>query len=297
MKRVLLTGATGYIGRALTAHLMRVGCHAGYLHLASEEPLADTQATPFRLDTDSSIAEALAAFQPDVVMHLAAVMAPGNTRAMLEANVVFGTLLCEAMVQTGCRALVNTGTFWQYGPSGEYAPNTLYASTKQAFQDVVTWFAIHQGLRAVTLALFDVFGPHDSRPKLITDLVRSVRAGEPVDASTGEQPVCPIYIDDVCSAFEHAGRLVASPDAASGHVVFAADTGIRVSVRAMVEHFMQAVAKPVEVRWGAKPQRTGQIRVPVAGMPVLPGWSPRFDLPAAMQALVRAELLAPEERP
>ena len=80
----------------------------------------------------------------------------------------------------------------------------------------------------MTLVLFDVFGPFDQRPKLITDLVRSVRSGVPLDATTGDQPVCPVYIDDVCAAFVQAAQIVAT-DSQPGHAMYAVDSGMAIT--------------------------------------------------------------------
>ena len=46
-----------------------------------------------------------------------------------------------------------------------YAPNTLYAATKHAFQDILFFYRERRGVRSVSLILYDTFGENDTRPR------------------------------------------------------------------------------------------------------------------------------------
>ena len=91
----------------------------------------------------SSAVEVITRVQPDTIFHLAAVYAePVSAQcvlSMIDGNLTLGASLLFAATQ--CRsqpAFVNTGTYWQFDELAGYAPNTLYAATKQAFRTCCT---------------------------------------------------------------------------------------------------------------------------------------------------------------
>ena len=49
--------------------------------------------------------------------------------------------LVEALAQGGCGTFVNTGSAWQHVDGEPYRPKSLYAATKQAFEDIVHFYA------------------------------------------------------------------------------------------------------------------------------------------------------------
>ena len=125
---------------------------------------------------------------------------------LVDSNVLVGTQVAEAMLRAGCRGIVNTGTSWQRDARGAYDPVCLYAATKQAFEDVLTYYVSAEGFAATTLRLYDTYGPDDPRPKLVNALAGALRSGTPLSLSPGEQLLDLVHIDDVTAAFAAAGR-------------------------------------------------------------------------------------------
>ena len=85
---------------------------------------------------------------------------------------------------------------WQHFGTPDYRPVNLYAATKQAFEDVLAYYADAQGIAAVTLELYDTYGPGDPRRKLIRILFEAARSGEPIQLSPGEQVIELLHVDD-----------------------------------------------------------------------------------------------------
>ncbi len=135
---------------------------------------------------------------------------------MIEGNILFGTLLLEAMVATGVSRLVNTGTAWQHFEDVEtYRPVCLHAATKQAFEDILAYYVDARGLEATSLMLYDTYGPGDPRPKLISLLKKQLHADAALNMSSGEQ----------------------------------------IPLRKVVDLFSQVAGKPIVVNWGNRPYR------------------------------------------
>jgi len=85
---------------------------------------------------------------------------------MIHANLGFGTALAEAAACVPELRFVNTATVWQHFDAAPYSPVSLSAATKQAFADILVFYAEVEGLAVHTLELMDTYGPGGTRPKL-----------------------------------------------------------------------------------------------------------------------------------
>lgn len=286
---VLVTGASGFVGRHLTRALHARGdqVHA-VLRASSTRPDPQLPAPQVHRLTDPSaqIGSIVDAVQPELVFHLATHFAarhlPGETISMLESNVVFGSLLAQACAAHGAR-LVHTTSAWQHYGGAEYEPVSLYAATKQALVDVLEYFRIVEQLDAREVCLFDTYGPDDDRGKLVSALISAMRDGRSVDMSSGRQLVDLVHIDDVVAAL-----LLAAESPTFGRRMVAR-SGQPISVRDVVAALTQATGHRLEVRWGARPDRTREMvdDWPVPGDNL--GWSPMIPLRDGLAALWRAE--------
>ena len=285
-RRALVTGATGFVG----SHLVRTMVREGWgVHIVVR-PTSDVSALgPERAGVkvhrhDGSrqvLTTALSEAAPDVVFHLASLFIsehkPDDVEPLISANILFPTLLLEAMAMTQVRCLVNTGTAWQHYLDAPYSPVCLYAATKQAFEAVLQYYVETHKFRAITLKLFDTYGPEDRRPKLFSLLAKAAGATEPLAMSAGDQHLNLVYIDDVVAAYLSAAKRVvdASHD---GHEVYAVSSNTTVALRDVVALYERIKRKHLNIAWGAMPYRQREPMLPWSGGITLPGWRPRVSL-------------------
>ena len=296
MKRALVTGGTGYIGRALLRRLAESGVDT----TAIVRPTSDRRlAAPARVIVDTGDVAYLAAgvqeSEPDVIFHLAAHTAVANALSSVDplvtSNILFGTRLLEAASGRGRIRFVNTASYWQHADgSPQYAPNTLYAATKQAFQDILTFYVNRRDVAALTLRLSDVYGPNDPRRKLLPQLVDAQAKGQVLKLSPGHQRIDLVHVDDVVSALIFAAELLARKPELSGNAYSVASGRLR-SIREVVACVERVSGKPVAVEWGGIPFRPGEVMHPYLGDP-LPGWHPSVDFDDAL-----GEMLTTVEHP
>lgn len=281
MPTCLLTGATGFIG----SHAVRdLSAHGWAVHALVRDPSRIAGASAHTTDGSfASIRAAMAAAHPDVVIHLATCYIKDHRSEqvpeLIAGNIAFGTHLLEAMAETHCRRLVNVGSYWQhYGRQDDsYAPATLYAATKQAFDDIARWYADARGLAVTTLHLSDTYGPADPRPKIFGLLARAARSGEPLELSPGQQRLDPLYVGDATAALDVAAcRLLAGK--AAGFELFRVSPGRPVTLRDLVACWCRVNQAAPDLRWGAKPYRERDAMEPWLGGTVLPGWTARIVL-------------------
>lgn len=286
--RVLVTGASGFVGRHLTRALVARGddVHA-VVRVGSTRPVpALPSAQLHRLDDSrSQIGSVVEAVAPELVFHLATHFAarhvPDEMLSMLDANVAFGAVLAQSCATHGIR-LVHTTSAWQHYRGADYDPVSLYAATKQAFVDVVEYFRIVELLDAREVCLFDTYGPDDGRGKLVESLIAALREGRSMEMSSGRQLVDLVHIDDVVAA------LLLAAEAESFGRRMVVRSGQPLSIRALVDLLNDVSGAVLSARWGARPDRGREMVEdwPVEGDSL--GWAPAVSLPDGLARLWHA---------
>jgi len=217
---------------------------------------------------------------PTTVFHLASLFLPehksGDIEPLVRSNILFGVQLLEAMTIHGVYELINTGTSWQHFENKEYDPVCLYAATKEAFESILTFYLHATPLRAVTLKLFDTYGPNDPRNKLFSLLRRAANTQITLAMSPGEQLVDLVYVDDVVDAYLAAVRRLQVPEVMHEH--YSVSTGAPISLKDVVALYGHTVGIPVPVEWGLRTYRAREVMVPWSQGRRLPGWRPKTSL-------------------
>ena len=295
-QRALVTGATGFIGSRLTQSLIAGGVKVAIVARpgSSFDQFGDAagDATLLRHDgTIGQLSSFMADFSPTVVFHLAAnfigVHNSNDVAPLVADNVALTAQLCQAMVDAGAHCLVAAGTVWQHAksPPGDLVPtpNSLYAATKQAAEDIIAYYAQTGALSSIALKIYDSYGPGDPRPKFLSALAAAASAGKTLDATSGKQQLHLVHVDDIVAAFRHAGEMLVSGDA-NGHSSYTLPSAEPVTLKTVVATWRAATGRTVDVAWGVRPDRLGEIMVPWEG-PRLPGWKPKIPLETGLKAI------------
>jgi nucleoside-diphosphate-sugar epimerase len=203
--RCLVTGAAGFIGRALSLRLSALG--ADLHRLAREIPDADAIGRWHRCDVADlgQVRREFKTIRPEVVFHLAGRVSGSRDRDLVLPTLTDNLLstvnvLLEATA-AGCSRIVCLGSLQEPDESAFPIPNSPYAASKLAASSYVRMFAELYTAPAVVARPYMVYGPGQlDFAKLVPCVVSRLLNGQAAELSSGLQAFDWVYIDDVASA-------------------------------------------------------------------------------------------------
>jgi nucleoside-diphosphate-sugar epimerase len=278
MKRVVVTGATGFLGRPTADRLRARGWEVVGVSRSGD---GDTRRV--NLLDPSAVHALFAEVRPSHLLHAAWQPVRGNVMQSPENLEWLAASL--ALVRTfqecgGVRAAV-------VGSSGEYdwtdgicrngvtpmKPASIYGACKHALHIAIEAFARVTGLGLIWPRVFFVYGPGEDASRLVASVVKSLLQGMPAECTEGLQVRDYCYVDDVA-----AGLVAALESNYDGAVDLASGNGI--AVRDLVLQVANKLDRTDLVRLGARPSSDNFPLV--LGDPTeagaLLGWSPRTPL-------------------
>ena len=273
MKRVLVTGATGFIGK----HAMPLLAASGYeVHTASF-PEVDL------LDAVSRRA-AIGRARPTHLLHLAWHVPPGKYWTSLD-NVRWLQASMDLLVEfaeLGGERVVTAGTCAEYSwsPGGvcreqetPLEPASLYGASKDALRRMQESLSKQFGFSSCWGRVFFPYGPGEPGGRLVPSVIDSLLRGEPARCSHGRQVRDFLHVTDVARAF----ALLLDSDC-TGAVNIGSGEGV--SIAEVVLTLGDLMGRPDLIRLGELPAREGEPDELVAHTARLKslGFEPRFDL-------------------
>jgi nucleoside-diphosphate-sugar epimerase len=293
MKRVLLTGASGFIGYHCIEPLLARGYDVHAVSNAAHPNLRPDVAW-HRVDLrDSARVGALVdEIRPTHLLHMAWYVVPGK---LISSPENFGWVtasldLVRRFVDAGGQRIAICGSGyeydWNYGYCSErltpLVPNTVYGACKHALNLLVQSLAGQSNVSAAWGRVFFLYGPREHPDRLVSSVIRSLLKGEPARCSHGRQIRDYMHVQDV------ANGLVAL---LNGDVQGAINvsSGQATTLRDIVLTVGRLVGRPELVQLGAIPARANDSPLVVGDNQRLlseVGWTPQYDLESGLQQTI-----------
>jgi UDP-glucose 4-epimerase len=315
MTNVLVVGGAGYIGSAVTAHLVRAG-HA--VTVFDDLSHGHRAAVPNSIELvigdvgDAAALDAVFGRRAfEVVMHFAGLIEAGESMKVPEryfrANSAGALSLLEAMLRHGVGRLVFSSTAALFGDpertpvteDGRMRPTNAYGASKLLIEQMLPWMNTAHGLRFACLRYFNAAGARDPdngedhRPEThLIPLVLKVASGQRENVSVfGGDYLTPdgscvrdyVHVDDLARA--HLLAMHALGERQMLHYNLGNGEGF--SVRQVIQAAREVTGHPIPCREAAR--RAGDPATLVASSASIRaelGWRP--EIPALKDIIASA---------
>lgn len=292
---VFLTGATGFIGRRLAERLIRSGAEVSALVLPGEAALLPEGVGAISGDITiaKTVAAAIAAVQPGLIIHLAAIgitnpALPFTAACAVNVGGVINVLDAAQQVETIHR-IVLVGSSYEYGArraDDGLDPFNAYSASKVAAWAFARAAYNAWGAPIVWMRLFQVYGPGQREQALIPAAIQAAVHGNDFRMTAGEQRRDFIFVEDVVE-----GLLAAAVAPGIEGRALDVGTGQLHHIRTVVERIWTLSGARGRILAGALPYRPGEVSAIPADVDRtrrLTGWEAQVALETGLQETIEA---------
>ncbi len=291
-KKVLITGAGGFIGANLVRALLARGDEVHIAHRPQSVQWRLTQVADqlrkynVELSDGKAVLKMIEDIQPEQVFHLAQYGCnPGeDDLVMIRKVIIDGTAaLFEACARTNSvKAVINAGSSSEYGSKTTamkedmiLGPNTPYGCAKAWATLYGQYLAYWQKTPIITLRLFSVFGPWDGPARFMPAAILSCLNGTTLKISNPKNRRDFVFVDDVVKAF-----LLAADNPYAGEII-----NIGSSRQMTLEEAVQIIFKQTRVEVKIETGNAGRSfdksnimwQANISKAKEMLNWSPKFS--------------------
>jgi len=285
MKKVIVTGASGFIGQHALNTLGQKGFDVHALYSQVQPQINPTvkwhQANLLDL---TQIQQLISTIQANYLLHFAWYAVPGKYW-QAEENFLWvqsSLELIRQFYQQGGQRVVMAGTCaeydWQYGYCSEWItprrPNTAYGICKQALQEMLKSYAQINSLSSAWGSIFFPYGNCEHPNRLVSSVILSLLKGEVAKCSHGNQIRDFMYVQDVADAFV---ALLGSEVTGVVNI----GSGKPITIKDMVYKIADKMGRTDLIELGAiasNPREPPLLVADVTRLSQEVGWLPQFDV-------------------
>ena len=282
-KKILIAGATGFIGSHLTHEFLKNGFKVIILKRSFDDTarIKDDLTAVKVYDTDKiELASVFNEQKIDIVINLVTNFGRGAANKpsdIVETNIQYSLKLIEAAVNGKAQCFFNVD-------SALNPEINLYAYTKRAFREIIRKYFAEQ-IKIMNLRLEQVYGENDDLFKFIPMAVAKLKKNEALDMTVGEQKLDLIYINDCVSALVF---LVKNVDKYSDRFnFFEIGTGKTILLKDFIQKIKEKLDSKSRINFGAIEYRAEEQMFSKANLSAMKGWQAKYSFEEGIEQLTK----------
>lgn len=286
--KILVTGATGYIGNYFIRMMQNDASITALLRCESnQKSLKIFSCSILSFKSYEEIPLLMEVNKFDGVVHFASHVSDGygeeNISTLIDSNILYSTYLLEGASKSGVSWFINTGTFWQNYNSSNYCPVNLYAATKESFQCIAKYYTETSEMLFATIKINDTFGPHDKRKKLLSYIINfSQSSDDIIQLTAGEQIIDVSFIEDIISAYWQLIIELNKDHSLSGKTFYVTNSE-KYTLKETIGLLESVTGKKFNIKWGGEDYRHREVMTPYSEGRLVPNWKQKYSLSNAFQ--------------
>ena len=271
--KIGIIGSNGFIGRNLKKYFQDHKLHNVYNF---------SSYTKFKKNWINKVSSEIAIFKPEIIINCAASQILDDDKksiqkllnSNLHSNIYF---LNKATQNKNFKGYITFGTKWEYDKNRNFDPLNFYAATKHANDVFLKYFSIKKKVSTVSLKIFDTFGEHDNRNKILNLLLKSYKKNKVLKMTSGNQYLDFVHIDDISKLI-----LMICEDIKSNKLkdfnYYTVSSKKPVKLKMLINQLKRSLNHELKVMMGKKKYRTNEAMSQINKIKNYPGWKPGHNL-------------------
>lgn len=286
MKKILLTGITGFLGSNLASRLVQQGYEVhGLLRKSSSIDRIDQILNNISLYyiEETNLDVLFGKLEKNFCIVHTATNYGRNNESVSEifyANTVFPLKLLDYGVRAGASLFINTDTILD-----KYL--NVYSFSKNQLMQWGRYFSVHEKISFINLRLEHIYGSNDDQSKFTSFVINScLNNVEEIKLTPGEQCRDFVHVDDVVEAY----LILLKNKVPQGFNEYDVGSGESISVKEFVKLVKKITNSKTKLNFGALPYRDGEVMHSVADTKMLQnfGWKCQFDIEAGLMSILKS---------
>lgn len=292
--KILLTGATGYLGSHLARYFIKNNYKVVILKRSSSsmKRLIGIKNRLIYYDLDSldfsNVFKQQGNF--DAIIHTSTCygIKGEKKKEIFEANTSFPIRLLKTCILYKTKIFINTDTY--YNTEKKIFGNlSNYILSKKKFIDRAKLFSLRKKIKLINLRLEHMYGPKDSNSKFVNWLVNSLSKGnKKINLTKCEQIRDMIFVDDVVEAF---GIILKNISKINGYYVnVGVGCGTTITLREFVELALKLTKSKSKLIFGGLQYQKNEIMFSKADNKILKDlkWKCRTSIEKGLNSLIKS---------
>ena len=290
--KVLIFGASGFIGKTLIRYLIENG-HEAIGVYRSQPSETDLLGAVELLESSSHADTIIERVDADLAINVSNYFSRTATSTDIEqfsdVNTVLISAICKGCISSDT-ALVQVGSAWEANFSeNDPSLGNTYALYKGLASQICNWYQNSFGLRFAQLNLFDTYGEGDTRGKVVQFLTEQIGKSSALDLSGGMQILELVHVIDIASCVTRLGSLLLNNQLPDSKIKYACFPDKPVTLRQVVETIDQISVEKVAVNWGAREYRVGEMfERNLREFHPVPGWKQQIGLYSGISRVINS---------